>query len=137
MITGTIKNKVDKIWLDVFAGGMTNPLTVIEQLTYLIFIRTLDEKEQETETMENLLGTKQSHGCIRLGVRNAYWVFNFVDAGTLGVCRAGGLSAPLRTLPQPLATTDVDPTDPGRTGNWGYTDSGATAYPVPGYIARG
>ena len=85
----------------------------------------------------NLLGTKQSHGCIRLGVRNAYWVFNFVDAGTLGVCRAGGLSAPLRTLPQPLATTDVDPTDPGRTGNWGYTDSGATAYPVPGYIARG
>ena len=33
MITGTIKNKVDKIWLDVFAGGMTNPLTVIEQLT--------------------------------------------------------------------------------------------------------
>ena len=59
MITGTIKNKVDKIWLDVFAGGMTNPLTVIEQLTYLIFIRTLDEKEQETEAMENLLGTKQ------------------------------------------------------------------------------
>lgn len=85
----------------------------------------------------NLLGTKQSHGCIRLGVRNAYWVYNFVDAGTLGVCRPGGLSAPLRTLPQPLATTDVDPTDPGRTGNWGYTDSGATAYPVPGYIARG
>ena len=59
MITGTIKNKVDKIWLDVFAGGMTNPLTVIEQLTYLIFIRTLDEKEQETEAMENLLGIKQ------------------------------------------------------------------------------
>ena len=85
----------------------------------------------------NLLGTKQSHGCIRLGVRNAYWVYNFVDAGTLGVCRAGNLSAPLRTLPQPLATIDVDPTDPGRTGNWGYTDSGATAYPVPGYIARG
>lgn len=59
MITGTIKNKVDKIWLDVFAGGMTNPLTVIEQLTYLIFIRALDEKEQETEGMENLLGTEQ------------------------------------------------------------------------------
>ena len=59
MITGTIKNKVDKIWLDVFAGGMTNPLTVIEQLTYLIFIRTLDEKELEIEAMENLLGTKQ------------------------------------------------------------------------------
>jgi len=59
LITGTIKNKVDKIWLDIFAAGMANPLTVIEQLTYLIFIRALDEREQENESMENLLGTKQ------------------------------------------------------------------------------
>lgn len=35
MITGAIKNKVDKIWTDIWAGGITNPLTVIEQLTYL------------------------------------------------------------------------------------------------------
>ena len=35
MITGVIKNKVDKIWTDIWAGGITNPLTVIEQLTYL------------------------------------------------------------------------------------------------------
>lgn len=34
MITGAIKNKVDKIWTDIWAGGITNPLTVIEQLTY-------------------------------------------------------------------------------------------------------
>ena len=47
MITGTIKNKIDKIWLDIAAGGVTNPLTVIEQLTYLMFIRSLDEKEIE------------------------------------------------------------------------------------------
>lgn len=33
MITGAIKNKVDKIWTDIWAGGITNPLTVIEQLT--------------------------------------------------------------------------------------------------------
>ena len=59
MITGTIKNKVDKIWLDIYAAGMANPLTVIEQLTYLIFIRSLDVREQENESMENLLGTKQ------------------------------------------------------------------------------
>ena len=45
MITGVIKNKVDKIWTDIWAGGITNPLTVIEQLTYLMFIRSLDEKE--------------------------------------------------------------------------------------------
>ena len=33
MVTGAIKNKVDKIWTDIWAGGITNPLTVIEQLT--------------------------------------------------------------------------------------------------------
>ena len=56
MITGTIKNKVDKIWTDIWAGGITNPLTVIEQLTYLMFIRSLDEKELETEGFEHMTG---------------------------------------------------------------------------------
>ena len=56
MITGAIKNKVDKIWKDIWAGGITNPLTVIEQLTYLMFIRSLDEKELENEGFENLTG---------------------------------------------------------------------------------
>lgn len=57
MITGAIKNKVDKIWTDIWAGGITNPLTVIEQLTYLLFIRSLDEKELEREQFENVSGT--------------------------------------------------------------------------------
>ncbi len=56
MITGEVKNKVDKIWTDIWAGGITNPLTVIEQLTYLMFIRSLDEKELENESFENLTG---------------------------------------------------------------------------------
>lgn len=56
MITGVIKNKVDKIWTDIWAGGITNPLTVIEQLTYLMFIRSLDEKELENEEFENMIG---------------------------------------------------------------------------------
>lgn len=59
MITGEIKNKVDKIWTDMWAGGITNPLTVIEQLTYLMFIRSLDEKEFEYERTEALTGQKQ------------------------------------------------------------------------------
>lgn len=54
MITGEIKNKIDKIWLDIYAGGITQPLTVIEQLTYLMFIRSLDEKEMENESLETL-----------------------------------------------------------------------------------
>ena len=51
MITGAIKNKVDKIWTDIWAGGIANPLTVIEQLTYLMFIRSLDEKEPVGQSM--------------------------------------------------------------------------------------
>jgi type I restriction enzyme M protein len=58
MVTGVIKNKIDKIWTDIWAGGITNPLTVIEQLTYLMFIRSLDEKELETEEYENMTGEK-------------------------------------------------------------------------------
>lgn len=58
MITGVIKNKIDKIWTDIWAGGITNPITVIEQLTYLMFIHDLDVKELETEQLENLTHTK-------------------------------------------------------------------------------
>ena len=39
MITGEIKNKVDKMWEYFWTGGLTNPVDVIEQLTYLIFIK--------------------------------------------------------------------------------------------------
>lgn len=48
MATGVIKNK---IWTDIWAGGITNPLAVIEQLTYLMFIHLLDEKELERELL--------------------------------------------------------------------------------------
>lgn len=58
MITGAIKNKIDKIWTDIWAGGITNPLTVIEQLTYLMFIRSLDEKELEYEEFANITEEK-------------------------------------------------------------------------------
>ena len=61
MVTGAIKNKVDKIWTDIWAGGITNPLTVIEQLTYLMFIRSLDEKELATEEFENMAGEKMEN----------------------------------------------------------------------------
>lgn len=43
MITGELKTKVDNIWNTMWSGGVSNPLSVIEQLTYLLFIRRLDE----------------------------------------------------------------------------------------------
>ncbi len=60
MLPNEVRNKIDKIWTDIWAGGITNPLTVIEQLTYLMFIRSLDEKEIETEAFENEMGEKQA-----------------------------------------------------------------------------
>ena len=61
MITGEIKNKIDNIWLKIYASGMTNPLSVIEQLSYLMFIRSLDDIELETEQKENMLGLTGKH----------------------------------------------------------------------------
>lgn len=55
MITGDLKSQVDKIWTSFWTGGVANPLTVIEQLTYLIFIRRLDEMETLEEKKANQL----------------------------------------------------------------------------------
>lgn len=57
MITGQLKNKIDALW-DVFAtGGLTNPLEVIEQITYLMFIHDLDESDN-----------KKAKECVMLGL---------------------------------------------------------------------
>lgn len=61
MITGATKSKVDAIWQRMWEGGITNPLDVISNLTYLMFMRSLDEKELETERMETMLGVEQTH----------------------------------------------------------------------------
>ena len=49
MITGELKNKIDSIWDIFWSSGMTNPLTVIEQITYLMFIKILDDNELRKE----------------------------------------------------------------------------------------
>lgn len=43
MITGDLKSRIDRIWETMWSGGIANPLSVIEQLTYLLFIKRLDE----------------------------------------------------------------------------------------------
>ncbi len=56
MITGELRSKVDKIWEIFWTGGITNPLSVIEQFTYLLFIKGLDEKQTDLEKNAELLG---------------------------------------------------------------------------------
>ena len=45
MITGEIKNQIDQIWDTFFVAGVTNPITVLEQMTYIFFMKMLDDKQ--------------------------------------------------------------------------------------------
>ena len=56
MITGELKSKIDKIWEIFWTGGLTNPLEVIEQFTYLLFIKDLDDTETTKENEASFLG---------------------------------------------------------------------------------
>ncbi|MGE5475157.1 MAG: type I restriction-modification system subunit M [Bacteroidales bacterium] len=56
MITGDLKSRIDKLWEEFWTGGITNPLTVIEQITFLMFARLLDMAEQKNERKAALGG---------------------------------------------------------------------------------
>ena len=58
MITGDLRNKIDRIWETFWTGGITNPLDVIEQFTYLLFIKQLDDVETTKENEANFLGVE-------------------------------------------------------------------------------
>src|SRR3954447_11916633 len=49
MLTGELRSQVDSIWNDFWSGGVSNPLSVIEQITYLLFIKRLDELQTVEE----------------------------------------------------------------------------------------
>ncbi|HCF96250.1 MAG TPA: restriction endonuclease subunit M [Verrucomicrobia bacterium] len=53
MVTGDLKSKIDRIWDSMWSGGISNPLSVIEQLTYLLFIKGLDEVQTRRESKSN------------------------------------------------------------------------------------
>ncbi len=56
MITGELKNKIDALWQIFWTGGITNPLEVIEQMTYLMFIHDIDEVDRRSEKESQMLG---------------------------------------------------------------------------------
>lgn len=56
MITGELKGKIDRVWDAFWSGGISNPLEVIEQITYLLFMRRLDEVQTLAESKAKLLG---------------------------------------------------------------------------------
>ena len=56
MITGELKNKIDSIWEIFWTGGLTNPLDVIEQMTYMMFIHDLDVSDNLRAKEAAMLG---------------------------------------------------------------------------------
>jgi Type I restriction-modification system methyltransferase subunit len=67
MITGELRNRIDKLWTEFWTGGITNPLTVIEQITFLMFARLLDMTE-----------TRNERKAMRTG-RQGAWLFDEAD----------------------------------------------------------
>src|SRR6266849_249310 len=53
MLTGEIRSQIDQIWNAFWSGGISNPLEVIEQITYLLFLKRLDEQEIAEELKAN------------------------------------------------------------------------------------
>ena len=55
MLTGHQRNDIDKIWKEFWQNGMTDPLSIIKQITYLLFIRNLDRQQELKEKQANKL----------------------------------------------------------------------------------
>ena len=68
MITGELKNKVDTIWDTIWTGGITSPITVLEQITYLMFMKLLDDNQLKAEANANILGVPLKNKVFKEGV---------------------------------------------------------------------
>lgn len=79
MITGDLKNKVDQLWSAFWSGGVSNPLSVIEQITYLLFSKRLDDIHTAREKKANLLGEEIEKPIFEAGQDHLRWS-RFKDA---------------------------------------------------------
>lgn len=73
MITGELKSKVDKLWTTFWSNGISNPLSVIEQISYLLFIKQLDEKQLTKEKGARRLGGEVKNPIFRQGQERCRW----------------------------------------------------------------
>ena len=81
MISGELKSKVDRVWDAFWTGGIANPLSAIEQITYLLFIRRLDDIQTLKENKANTLGTPIEEPIFLPQQRNLRWsTFKDYDA---------------------------------------------------------
>lgn len=73
MITGELKSQVNKIWEAFWTGGISNPLTVIEQFTFLLFLRRLDENQLLEEKKANMMGIEMQNPIYAPAYKKLRW----------------------------------------------------------------
>lgn len=73
MLNSELRSKIDALWLDFATNGLTNPLEVIEQITYLLFLRRLDDEEKRRETMARLDGAAIEYSIFAPDAQNLRW----------------------------------------------------------------
>ena len=73
MIAGELKSKIDRVWDAFWSGGISNPLEVMEQITYLLFIRRLDDLQTVAENKANRLGQPIENAVYRKSEDQLRW----------------------------------------------------------------
>ncbi len=67
MITGEIKTRIDQIWDTFWTGGITNSITILEQMTYLFFMKMLDDAQRTKEVNANAFGVAVTNATFKEG----------------------------------------------------------------------
>jgi len=84
VITGELKSKIDRIWDAFWSGGISNPLEVIEQITYLLFIRRLDDLQTLADNRARRTGTPIENPTFKAGEAGLRWSrFKDLDPGAM------------------------------------------------------
>lgn len=78
MLTGKIRNQVDQVWEMFWTGGVANPISVIEQISYLLFIRRLDELQRTAERRSQATGLPVNNPTFAADEQTLRWN-NFKD----------------------------------------------------------
>jgi len=84
VITGELKSKIDQVWNAFWSGGISNPLEVIEQITYLLFLRRLDDLQTTAESKARILGQPIEDAKFLPGQAHVRWSrFKNLDADVM------------------------------------------------------
>lgn len=96
MITGDTKNRIDSIWDTFWTGGITNSITILEQMTYLFFMKMLDDAQRTKEANANAFGVAVKEPTFKQGM----WHNPDTDRDACPITICGGASSRTRNPKQ-------------------------------------